>query len=70
MGTSAGAVRAVEMLGGGSLRYQQDSAGLTVALPDATERKDAFVLKITGLKTNPDANTVSGNPFCDCGKAQ
>jgi alpha-L-fucosidase len=70
MGTPAGGVRAVKILGGGTLRYKQDAAGLTVALPDATERKEPFVLKITGLKTNPDSNTASGNPFCHCGKAQ
>jgi alpha-L-fucosidase len=69
-GTPAGAVRSVVMLGAGALRYKQDSAGLTVSLPDATERKEAFVLKITGLKTNPDTNTASGNPFCDCGALQ
>jgi alpha-L-fucosidase len=69
-GRPANAVRGVEMLGGGTLRYKQDAAGLTVALPDATERKEAFVLKIKGLKTNPDSNTASGNPFCHCGEAQ
>ena len=69
-GTSPGAVRAVNMVGGGSLRFKQDAAGLTVTMPDAAERKEAFVLKITGLKTNPDTNTASGNPFCNCGKAE
>ena len=69
-GAPAGAVRAVEMLGGGTLRYKQDAAGLIVTLPDATERKQAFVVKIKGLKTNPDSNTASGNPFCHCGEAQ
>ena len=54
------------MLGGGSLLYKQDDAGLTVTLPDATERKEAFVLKIIGLKTNPDTNTTSGDPLCEC----
>ena len=69
-GAPAGAVRAVEMLGGGTLRYKQDAAGLIVTLPDATERRQAFVVKIKGLKTNPDSNTASGNPFCHCGEAQ
>ena len=69
-GGPAGAVRSVAMLGGGALRYKQDAAGLTVVLPDSTERKDAFVLKITGLKTNPDTTTDSGNPFCACEQAQ
>jgi alpha-L-fucosidase len=64
-GKPAGAVRSVAMLGGGSLLYKQDDAGLTVTLPDATERKEAFVLKIIGLKTNPDTNTTSGNPPCE-----
>jgi alpha-L-fucosidase len=65
-GKPAGTVRSVAMLGGGSLLYKQDAAGLTVTLPEGTERRDAFVLKITGLKMNPDTNTASGNPFCDC----
>ena len=41
-GGPAGAVRSVEMLGGGTLRYKQDAAGLIVTLPDATERKRGF----------------------------
>jgi hypothetical protein len=69
-GGPAGSVRSVAMLGGGALRHKQDAAGLTVMLPDSTERKEAFVLRITGLKTNPDTNTDSGNPFCDCEQAQ
>jgi alpha-L-fucosidase len=69
-GAPAGAVRAVELLGGGTLRYEQDAAGLIVTLPAGTERKQAFVLKIKGLKTNPDSNTASGNPFCRCEEAQ
>jgi alpha-L-fucosidase len=69
-GTPAGPVGSVLLLGGGSLRYKQDVAGLTVSLPDAAERKEAFVLKITGLNTNPDTNSASGNPSCDCGNRQ
>ena len=71
LSTSAtvGSVRSVAMLGGGALRFKQDKAGLTVTLPDSTERKEAFVLKIEGLKTNPDTNTDSGNPFCACEQA-
>ena len=71
LSTSAtvGSVRSVAMLGGGALRFKQDKAGLTVTLPDSTERKEAFVLKIGGLKTNPDTNTDSGNPFCACEQA-
>jgi alpha-L-fucosidase len=69
-GSAAGSVRSVGMLGGGPLRYKQDAAGLTVILPESEERKEAFVLKITGLKTNPDTNIDSGNPFCERGQAQ
>ena len=66
----AGSVRSVAMLGGGALRYKQDVAGLTVTLPDSRERRDAFVLKIRGLRVNPDTTTDSGNPSCECGRAQ
>jgi alpha-L-fucosidase len=69
-GGPGGSVRSVAMLGGGALRYKQDAAGLTVMLSDATERKEAFVLKITGLKTNPDTDTDSGNPFGACKQVQ
>ena len=68
-GGSAGSVRSVGLLGGGTLRYNQDATGLTVTLPDSTERKEAFVLRITGLKTNPDSNTDSGNPIDECRQA-
>ena len=63
----AGSVRSVAMLGGGALRYKQDAAGLTVTLSDSNESKDAFVLKISGLKVNPDTITNSGNPIRGCG---
>jgi alpha-L-fucosidase len=66
----AGSVSSVAILGGGTLRYKQDAAGLTVMLPESTERKEAFALKIRGLKTNPDTNTDSGNPFCAYQQAQ
>ena len=69
-GGTAGQVRSVTLLGGGAVRYKQDGAGVTVTMPDANERKQAFVLKIAGLKTNPDTNTASGNPPCDCGRAR
>lgn len=65
-GGPAGSVSSVAMLGGGALHYKQDAAGLTVTMPDATESKEAVVLKISGLKTNPDTNTDSGNPFGAC----
>ena len=66
-GGAAGSVRSVTLLGGGPLRYKQDGAGLSVTMPDPSELKQAFVLRVTGLKTNPDSNTASGNPLCDCG---
>ncbi len=68
LGSSAslGQVRTIALLGGSSLPFKQDASGLTVTLPDASERKSAFVLKISGLKMNADSNTDSGNPVCDC----
>jgi alpha-L-fucosidase len=68
-GGPASSVRSVAMLGGGALHYKQDAAGLTVMLPDSTERKEAFVLKIGGLKTNPETNSDSGNPLGECRQA-
>ena len=65
-GGEVGPVHSVTLLGAGPLRYKQDAAGLTVTLPDAHERKEAFVLKIAGLKTNSDITTDSGNPVCNC----
>ena len=66
----AGTVRSVSMLGGGSLDYKQNSTGLSITLPDSSERHEALVLKIVGLKTNPDLNTDSGNPDCGCGQRE
>ncbi len=66
-GGPAGSGRSVTLLGGGDLHFKQDAVGLRVTLPDSAERKEAFVLKIAGLKTNPDLNTDSGNPVCNCG---
>lgn len=62
----AGSVRSVDLLGGGALHFNQDSDGLKVALSDSTPRDGAFVLRISGLKTNPDTTTDSGNPSCSC----
>jgi alpha-L-fucosidase len=64
----AGSVRSVAMLGGGSLKFRQDAAGLSVTVPDSPGEQEAFVLKIAGLKTNPDIDTDSGNPVCGCGQ--
>jgi alpha-L-fucosidase len=69
-GGPAGFVRSVALLGGGALRYKQNGAGLIVTFPDSKERKETFVLKISGLKTNSDTNTDSGNPSCSGGHAQ
>jgi alpha-L-fucosidase len=69
-GGPAGSVRAVTILGGERLQFKQDASGLIVSLPAPTERPEAFVLKITGLKTNPDTSTDSGNPFCECGRPE
>jgi len=69
-GGPAGTVRSVAMLGAGSLQYKQEASGLVVTLPDSSEHREAFVLKIAGLKTNPDTNTYSGNPFRGCGDAE
>jgi len=65
-GGPAGSVRSVALLGGSTLRFIQNAAGLTATLPDSTARKGAFALKITGLKTNPDITTDTGNPSCSC----
>lgn len=62
----AGAVRSVAVLGRGPLKYSQNATGLSITLPDSSERNQPFVLKITGLKTNPDLTTDSGNPDCRC----
>jgi alpha-L-fucosidase len=69
-GGPAGSVRSVAMLGGGSLKYKQDGAGLKVMLPDSSEHNEAFVIKIAGLKTGPDIDTDSGNPVCGCGQRE
>lgn len=34
-GGGAGSVQGVTLLGGGPLRYKQDSAGLTITLPES-----------------------------------
>ena len=69
-GGAAGSARAVAMLGGGQLQFKQDASGLVVSLPAATQPHQAFVLKITGLKTNADTYTDSGNPPCECGRPE
>jgi len=65
-GGPAGSVRSVAILGGEPLKYKQTATGLNVTLPQTSEPDGAFVLKIAGLKTNPDIDTDSGNPDCAC----
>lgn len=70
LGGEAGSVHAITLLGSGPVHFKQDTAGLTVTLPDASRRTRTFALKIEGLKTNPDINTESGNPAYNCGIAR
>jgi len=60
----------VTILGGERLQFKQDASGLIVSLLAPTERQGAFVLKITGLKTNPDTSTDSGNPLIHSANAR
>jgi len=66
----AGPVSSVAMLGGGSLKFRQDNTGLAVTVPSSPDSHEALVLKIAGLKTNPDMNTDSGNPVCGSGSPE
>ena len=45
-GGPAGSVRSVALLGGGALRFTQNSAGLTVPIPETAIRNQPFVIKI------------------------
>lgn len=59
-----GAVKSVAMLGtAGELKFTQDAQGLHVTPPAAAPCKYAYVLKITGLKMNPNTATKDGNPI-------
>jgi hypothetical protein len=50
---TGGKVAKVELLGhSGSLKFTQDAKGLAVTMPIEQPCKDAFVLKISGLKLN------------------
>ena len=61
---TAGKISEVTMLGdGGELAFTQDETGLKVQLPASAPCKYAYVLKITGLKMNPEVWTDSGNPI-------
>jgi alpha-L-fucosidase len=66
----AGSVRSVTLLGGERQPFNQDASGLVVSLSAGTQRHEPFVLKITGLKTNADTYTDSGNPSCECGRPE
>jgi alpha-L-fucosidase len=58
-----GRIQSITMLGGsGALEFKQDESGLHVATPGTAPCKYAYVLKITGLKMNPDTGTRDGNP--------
>ena len=69
-GGPAGSVRSVTLVGGEQQPFQQDASGLVVRVQAATKPHEAFVLKITGLKTNADTYTNSGNPSCECGRPE
>jgi alpha-L-fucosidase len=63
LGTSAGRVSAVSLLGGpASLAFAQSSDGLAVDLPETLPSSFAYTLRITGAKTNGPTATESGNP--------
>ncbi len=47
----------------GELAFIQDATGLQVTLPATLPSRYASVLKITGLKMNPPADTPDGNPL-------
>jgi alpha-L-fucosidase len=58
-----GQIATVTMLGcKGDLKFTQSATGLNVQLPAVKPCEYAYVLKITGLKTNPPTWTDSGNP--------
>lgn len=69
-GGPAGSVRSVTLVGGERQPFKQDASGLVVRVKAATQPHEAFVLKITGLKTNADTSTNSGNPSCACGRVE
>jgi alpha-L-fucosidase len=64
LGTTAGTVSAVSMLGSpGELKFNQIASGLTVTLPATPPCDSAYVMKITGLKMNASTVTADGNPI-------
>jgi alpha-L-fucosidase len=69
-GGPAGSVGSVSLVRGEQQTFQQDPSGLVVRMQAAPKAHEAFVLKITGLKTNADTYTNSGNPSCQCGRPE
>lgn len=68
-GKAEGKVSKVTMLGAeGELTFEQGNGGLKVNLPAKAPGKYAYVLKISGIKTNPDMATKDGNPIPNYGK--
>lgn len=68
-GKAEGKVSKVTMLGAeGQLTFEQGNGGLKVNLPAKAPGKYAYVLKISGIKTNPDTATKDGNPIPNYGK--
>ncbi len=59
----AGKITSVSMLGSAKpLSFGQYSDGLKIRLPDSVPGESAYTFKITGLRMNLPAWTVSGNP--------
>jgi len=59
-----GKITRVSLLGAqGELAFVQNDTGLKVTLPESVPTKYACVLKVTGLKMNPPADTPDGNPL-------
>lgn len=60
---TTGTITAISLLGSRDpVAFTQDGAGLKVKLPATAPGKYAFVLKLTGIKTNPPTTTRDGNP--------
>jgi alpha-L-fucosidase len=58
-----GKISEITMLGSdGKLEFTQDADGLKIKLPAVAPCKYAYVLKIAGLKMNPEIWTDSGDP--------
>lgn len=59
-----GTIKSITMLGSpGELKFTQDANSVQVTTPATAPGKFAYVLKITGLKMNPDTATRDGNPI-------